>query len=101
MPIRRRPLLRAAAVGSIGYASYRAGKSAAAASRQQEMQAPAEQATPPPAVAEPAAAVAAPVSQKERIAALAELKSLLDSGAVTQAEFDHTKKGLLVGGPGT
>jgi hypothetical protein len=76
MLIRRRPLLRAAAVGGIGYASYRAGKSAAA------------QAAPQQAI---------PASQTEKINALTELKSLLDSGAVTQAEFDRAKKGLLKG----
>jgi hypothetical protein len=96
MPIRRRPVLRAAAVGSIGYASYKAGKSAAAAPTQQQIPAPAEQAAPPPVASAPA-----PASQTERIKALAELKGMLDSGAVTQAEFDHAKKGLLEGAPGT
>ena len=43
-------------------------------------------------------AAGAPASQSERIKALSELKSLLDSGAVTQAEFDQAKKGLLEGG---
>ena len=69
MPIRRRPVLRAAAVGGIGYPSYSAGKAAAPV----------------------------PARQTERIKALSELKRLLDLGAVTQAEFDQAKKALLEG----
>jgi hypothetical protein len=100
MLIRRRPVLRAAAVGTIGYASYRAGKSAA--SSQQQTPTP-TQATPAPQItpaapAAPATAAPAPASQTERIKALTDLKSLLDSGAITQAEFDQAKKDLLAGG---
>jgi len=96
MPIRRRPILRAAAVGGIG---YRIGKNAAQqSSPPAETPLPAQQPASPPQAAPPAAAPAQPGSQTERIKALAELKSLLDSGAVTQAEFDKAKKGLLEGG---
>ena len=96
MPIRRRPVLRAAAVGSIG---YRAGKTAAQqASPPVETPAPAQEPYSPTQPASPAGAPGAPASQTERIKALSELKSLLDSGAVTQAEFDQAKKGLLEGG---
>jgi hypothetical protein len=95
MPLRRRPVLRAAAVGGIGVT---AGKSAAQkAAPQQAVPASAEKASPPPQPAPPATAPPAQASQTERIKALADLKSLLDSGAVTQAEFDKVKKGLLEG----
>jgi hypothetical protein len=95
MPLRRRPVLRAAAVGGIGYA---VGKSAAQkAAPQQGMPAAPEQAPPSPQPAPPASAPPAQPSQTERIKALADLKGLLDSGAVTQAEFDQAKKGLLEG----
>jgi hypothetical protein len=95
MFIRRRPVLRAAAVGTIGYASYRAGKSAGQqAGPPQAAPMPPEQAPPPPPPA-PVAAAPAPASQTERIQALTELKSLLDSGAITPAEFDRAKRGLL------
>jgi hypothetical protein len=92
MAIRRRPILRAAAVGVMG---YKVGKTA---TRQAGPQA--ETSAPPNAAPQPqtAAAPGAPASQTERIKALAELKTLLDSGAVTQAEFDLAKKGLLEGG---
>ena len=95
MPIRRRPILRAAAVGGIG---YRVGKTAT-----QQVGPPAEtpssaqQRASPPQAAPSATSSAAPASQTDRIKALAELKSLLDSGALTQAEFDKAKKGLLEG----
>jgi hypothetical protein len=78
-------------VGSIG---YRAGKTAAQqASPPVETPAPAQE-----AYSSTQSAPGAPAGQTERIKALSELKSLLDSGAVTQAEFDQAKKGLLEGG---
>jgi hypothetical protein len=88
MLIRRRPVLRAAAVGTVGYASYRAGK--AAASQPAQEQAPS--APPPPA---PPAAVQTRSDPAQRVQALTELKALLDSGAVTQEEFAQAKKSLL------
>jgi hypothetical protein len=77
---------------------YKVGKTATRqAGPQAETSAP-PNATPQPQTQAPAAAPGAPASQTERIKALAELKTLLDSGAVTQAEFDLAKKGLLEGG---
>jgi hypothetical protein len=94
MLIRRRPILRAAAVGTVGYASYRAGKGAA---QQQAQPEPAPPPAPPmqAAAAAPAPAPAATSDAAQNIQALAELKTLLDSGAVTQEEYDRAKKGLL------
>jgi hypothetical protein len=91
--IRRRPLLRAAAVGTVGYASYRAGK--AAASQPAQQQAP--PVPPEPAATAPPAAAPATSDPAQRVQALAQLKTLLDSGALTQEEFDKAKKGLLEG----
>jgi len=71
MLIRRRFVLRAAAVGALGYASYRAGRASAPV----------------------------PSGQAERIKALNELKGLLDAGAVTQGEFEQAKRGLFEGSP--
>ena len=90
MLIRRRPVLRAAAVGTVGYASYRAGK--AAASQPAQEQAPS---APPPPSPAPPTAVRTRSDPTQRVQALTELKALLDSGAVTQEEFEQAKKSLL------
>src|SRR5690348_9449128 len=99
MPLgRRRPLLRAAMVGGAGYA---AGKHRARAQEheyEQDAQLAGMQQAPPqaaPAAAGPAPA--APMSESDRIAALKNLKDLLDSGVLTQAEFDAQKQKLLNG----
>jgi hypothetical protein len=97
MLIRRRPILRAAAVGTVGYASYRAGKGAAQQQAQPEPAAPPAPPAPPMQAAAAAPPPAAPATSDaaQNIQALAELKTLLDSGAVTQEEYDRAKKGLL------
>jgi len=97
MPLvgRRRPLMRAAMVGGAGYA---VGKRRAATQQHEyeqdaqlaEMQQPA-----PPAAAAPAAPAA--MSEADRVEALKSLKELLDSGVLTQAEFDSQKQKLLNG----
>ena len=101
MPLmRRRPLMRAAMVGGAGYAmgkraqrsaEHEAGQDAQIAGTEQQ-QAPAApaQAAPPPAA--PAA-----MSESERIDALTKLKDLLDSGVLTQDEFEAQKAKLLAG----
>jgi hypothetical protein len=54
------------------------------------------QAAPPPQYAPPSPApAAAPQSEAEKIKALADLKGLLDGGAISQAEFDAEKQRLL------
>jgi 3-oxoacyl-ACP reductase-like protein len=93
--------MRAAMVGGAGYA---AGKRRArteqheydqdAAIAQQAPPAAAPAAAPAPAPAAPAAAPAA-MSEADRIQALKNLKELLDTGVLTQSEFDAQKQKLL------
>jgi hypothetical protein len=101
MPLmRRRPLLRAAMVGGGAYA---AGKHVQrnqqheyeqdqeiAASQSQAPPAQVSQYQPPPP--------APPASATDRVAALTDLKGLLDSGVLTQAEFESEKQKILQGG---
>lgn len=99
MPLfRRRPLMRAAMVGG---GAYMAGKHVAhkqeAEAEQNEqiadLQQQQQQYAPPAA---PAAAPAAPAeSREDAIAQLKDLKGLLDSGVLTQAEFDAQKTKIL------
>lgn len=86
MPFRRRrPLMRAAAVGGVAYA---AGKRGAQAGQEPDPNAPADE--PPEAAAAPAAP-----SADQSMAELTKLKELLDSGVLTQAEFDAQKQKIL------
>ena len=82
---RRRPLARAAVVGG---AAYYAGKKGAQSAQNQavEQQDAAEQ---------EAAPVAAAPSADESMEDLTKLKELLDSGVLTQAEFDAQKQKIL------
>jgi Short C-terminal domain len=85
--VRRRPLLRAAAVGGVAYMGAKAGSNRAAA--QQQAQAA-------PAAPAPAPAAAAPVAAaSDRIAQLQQLASLHDSGALTDEEFTAAKAQVL------
>jgi Short C-terminal domain len=93
--------MRAAMVGGAGYA---VGKRRAAGQQheyEQDAQLAQQQAPPPaapvPAAAAPAAAAPAAMSESERIEALKNLKELLDTGVLTQAEFDAQKQKLLNG----
>jgi membrane protease subunit (stomatin/prohibitin family) len=92
MPFRRRrPVLRAAAVGGVAYAGAKRG---AKAGEEPDPNAPAEE--EPEAAAEAAAdpAAAAP-SADQSMEELTKLKGLLDSGVLTQAEFDAQKQKIL------
>ena len=91
MPLRRRRrLVRAAAVGGAAYAAGRhSGRRAEA--EEYDTQAyqepePAYQAPPPQA---------APTSEADRVGALRDLKDLLDSGAISQVEFENEKNRIL------
>ncbi len=82
---RRRPLMRAAAVGGVAYMGSKAG---AAKANQQAAQA---------AQAAPAAPAPAPAAEsaQDRIAQLKELAGLRDSGVLTEEEFASEKAKIL------
>lgn len=94
MPLlRRRPLLRAAAVGG---GAYMAGKhrANAQAEQQQEAYAAGQQSAPAPAPA--AAAAAAPTGMTDAdMSRLAELGKLHDQGILTDEEFAQQKARIL------
>ena len=94
MRMRRRPLLAAAVVGGTAYHMGKKGQQ----SRDQEadqnaqiadLQAQQQQQAPPQA------APAAPAADEDPMAKLTQLKSLLDQGVLTQAEFDFQKTKIL------
>ncbi len=97
---RRRPLARAAVVGGVAYGAHRAGQRSAEAAYQEdaqnqqiaELQAQ-QQYAPPPAAAPPAPTA----GSDDMVVQLTNLKSLLDQGILTQAEFDMQKQKLLAG----
>ena len=93
MPFRRRrPLMRAAAVGGVAYVAGKAG--AKSAEGEADPNAPAEQqeAEQQAVAGDPApAAPSADASMEE----LTKLKGLLDSGVLTQDEFDAQKQKIL------
>lgn len=86
---RRRPLMRAAAIGGVAYMGSKAG---AAKANQQAAQAQAGPA-PAPAAAPAPAPVAAPA--QDRITQLKELASLHDTGVLTDEEFASEKAKIL------
>ncbi len=91
--MRRRPLLRAAALGGAGYL---AGKSAAQKAQQMdalEAQVQDLQASPPPAAVAPGPAPAA-----DRLAQLKQLGELHQAGVLTDEEFQQEKQRILGGG---
>jgi hypothetical protein len=101
--VRRRPLLRAAAVGAVGYSAAKAGTRSAQAEQQQAEQAQYQQEQmsaqqqmvpppPPPTYAQPAPA---PAAAPDRVSQLQDLAKLHDSGALTDAEFEQEKKRVL------
>lgn len=86
MPMmRRRPLLRAAAVGTVAYQGSKRGAMAG-----QNQAAQQEAAPPPPAPAAPAAAPADPTVEK-----INQLAQLHASGALTDEEFTAAKAQAL------
>ena len=95
MRMRRRPLLGAAVVGGVAYHAGKKGQQ----SRDQEadqnaqiadLQSQQQQQAPPQA-----APAAAPAADEDPMAKLTQLKSLLDQGVLTQAEFDFQKTKIL------
>jgi membrane protease subunit (stomatin/prohibitin family) len=89
-------LLRAAIVGGGAYAvgkRVQGGRDQNAAQDQQIAQVQAQQAQQ----AQAAPAAAAPASEEDSYKQLTQLKSLLDQGVLTQAEFDAQKQKILQG----
>jgi len=104
MGMRRRPLARAAVVGGVAYHAGKRGAQNAANEQAQneqiaELQAQQQYAPPPPQYAPPppAAPAAGGAGSDDMVAQLTNLKSLLDQGILTQAEFDMQKQKLLAG----
>jgi hypothetical protein len=89
--VRRRPLLRAAAVGGVAYMGAKAGTNRAVAQQQAAAAAPAQAEAPPP----PPAPTAPVSAASDRIAQLQQLASLHDSGALTDEEFTAAKAQVL------
>jgi hypothetical protein len=91
MFVRRRPLMRAAMLGGVGYTAYRVGQS-------RQEQATQQQGAQPEAAPQPEGAPQPETrSATDRVDALSKLKELLDSGALSQEEFDAEKQRLLRG----
>jgi membrane protease subunit (stomatin/prohibitin family) len=84
--VRRRPLLRAAAVGGVAYMGAKAGTNRA-------MQAQTAQSAPTEPA--PAPAPAAAPAGDDTISRLQQLASLHDSGALTDEEFAAAKAQVL------
>jgi hypothetical protein len=102
MGMRRRPLARAAVVGGVAYHAGKRGAQNAAAEQSQdqqiaELQAQQQYAPPAQQYAPPPPAAPASAGSDDMVAQLTNLKSLLDQGILTQAEFDMQKQKLLAG----
>jgi Short C-terminal domain len=89
---RRRPIMRGAMVGGIGYMAGKAGAKRAAQESPQGMEG-----GQPPAAA-PAAATAPPPAAGSKIEQLKQLGELRDSGVLTPDEFEREKQKILAGG---
>jgi len=109
--MRRRPLARAAVLGGTAYVANKAGQASANnANAETDQEArlealEAQQAAPqqayappaPPAYSAPTAPAAPAAGGDDIVAQLTSLKSLLDAGALTPAEFEVAKQKLLAG----
>jgi membrane protease subunit (stomatin/prohibitin family) len=97
---RGRPLLAAAVVGGTAYHMGKKGQQSRDAEADQnaqiaDLQDQQSQQAPPQYQAPPQAAPAAPAADEDPMAKLTQLKSLLDQGVLTQAEFDFQKTKIL------
>jgi hypothetical protein len=93
---RRRPLMRGAMVGGMGYMAGKAGANRSAQESSQEQRlAELESTQAPPSAPPPAAAPAAGGTVVEQLKQLGELR---DSGVLTPAEFEREKQKILAAG---
>lgn len=98
MPLmRRRPLLRAAAVGGGAYIAGKRGAQNRAREDEQEQRISELERQPAPAPAAPAASPAAGVSSAT-LAQLKQLGELHDQGVLTDEEFTQQKQRCLAAG---
>ena len=98
MRMRRRPLLGAAVVGGVAYHAGKKGQQSRDQEADQNAQIAdlqAQQQQQQYQQAPPQAAPAAPAAEEDPMAKLTQLKSLLDQGVLTQAEFDFQKTKIL------
>jgi Short C-terminal domain len=100
---RRRPIMRGAMVGGVGYMAGKAGAKRAARESEQAGAAPAGAASAAtagaaPAGAAPAGATPAPGAEPSKLEQLKQLGELRDSGVLTPEEFEREKQRLLGGG---
>jgi membrane protease subunit (stomatin/prohibitin family) len=93
--MRRRPLLGAAVVGGVAYHTGKKRNQAAQQEADQNAQIADLQNQQQYQQAPPQAAPAAPAADEDPMAKLTQLKSLLDQGVLTQAEFDFQKTKIL------
>ena len=96
MRMRRRPLLGAAVVGGVAYHAGKKGQQSRDQEADQNAQIADLQAQQQYQQAPPQAApAAAPAADEDPMAKLTQLKSLIDQGVLTQAEFDFQKTKIL------
>jgi membrane protease subunit (stomatin/prohibitin family) len=98
MFMRRRPLLGAAVVGGVAYHAGKKRTEAAYQEDQQNQQIADLQAQQAQLQAQAVPAAAAAPAAGGVTDQLTQLKGLLDSGVLTQAEFDAAKQKVLAGG---
>jgi hypothetical protein len=97
MPLlRRRPLMRAAMVGGAGYAVGKHHAATVEHEQEQDRQIAEQQAQASPPN-QPAASTVGPSSETDRIDALTKLKSLLDSGVLTEEQYESERQRLTQG----
>jgi membrane protease subunit (stomatin/prohibitin family) len=93
--MRRRPLLGAAVVGGVAYHAGKVRNQAAQQEADQNAQLAELQAQQQQQQYQQAPPAAAPAADEDPMAKLTQLKSLLDQGVLTQAEFDFQKTKIL------
>ncbi len=93
---RRRPLLRGAMVGGMGYMAGKAGANRASQESSQEQRLAGLESQQAPPSAPPAAA--APAAGGSVVEQLKQLGELRDSGVLTPDEFEREKQKILTAG---